>query len=287
MGTAPRKGFNLARSVGSAGTNGGLNAYKIASGYAVALGVGDPVKLTTDGTVIKAANSAGNLGVIRGIQYTDSQGDIKITKYWPASTTATNIEVLVGDNPLSTYHVQADGPIPEAVCFPGVMYAMNLSAADSATGRSTDTVNSIPVIVGDVDMSGYTTPVGDGSSTDADAFTIETTDPDNAAVTVTIATATTMTELLAAMTAVTGITATLDGTTGFLTIVTTDGYLINMVDTVGTFITDYFATASPFAAAGTKVVAIASSMVKVVSIPDRDNKVMEVALTLTDILADS
>lgn len=287
MGTAPRKGFNLARSVGSAGTNGGLNAYKIASGYAVALGVGDPVKLTTDGTVIKAANSAGNLGVIRGIQYTDSQGDIKITKYWPASTTATNIEVLVGDNPLSTYHIQADGPIPEAVCFPGVMYAMNLSAADSATGRSTDTANSIPFVVGDVDISAVTDLGAGGLGIDDnDAFTIKTTNPDNSAVTIVVVDGDGQAELLVKLNAVTGISAELNASSGFLEITTTDGYLITTVETVGNVITDLF-VATAHTAAGTKVVAIASSMVKVVSIPDRDNKVMEVALTLTDILADS
>lgn len=286
MATAPRKGFNLAKSIGSAGTNGGLNAYKIASGYATALGVGDPVKLTTDGTVIKATNAAGNLGVIRGIQYTDSQGDIKITKYWPASTTATEIEVLVEDNPLSTFHIQADGAIPEAVCFPGVMYAMNLSAADAATGRSTDTANSIPTVVGDVDIAASTDlPTDVAGITANDAFTIQTTNPDNSAVTIVLLAAEGTAELLVKLNAVDGILADTDGS-GFLRIATTDGYLITTVETVGNVITDLFAVAA-HTAAGTKVVAIASSMVKVVNVPDRDNKVMEVILTLTDILADS
>jgi len=286
MATAPRKGFNPAKKQGSACYNGGLNSAKIASGYATALGVGDPVKLTTDGTLIKATNAAGNLGVFQGVSYTDSVGDIKITKYWPASTTATNIEALVSDDALNTYTIVADGPIPEAVCFPGVMYAMNLSAADASTGRSTDTADSIPFITGDVDMSGYTTLVGDGVSTDADAFTIMTTDPDTTATTITIATATTLTEFLAALNAVSGIVAALNGSTGFLEIETDDGYLITTASTVGTPIADYF-VATSHTGAGTKVVAIASSMVKVISVPDRDNKVLEVILTLTDVLADS
>jgi len=287
MGTAPRKGFNLARTVGSTGTNAGLTAYKIATGYATALGVGDAVKLTTDGTVIKAANSAGNLGIIRSIQYTDTNGDIKITKYWPASTTATNIEVLVEDNPLNTYHVVADGPIPETIVYPGLMYAMNLTAADSATGRSQMTVNSIPTITGDVDLSAVVTLVGTvAGMADGDAFTIKTTNPANSAVTISIATATTKVAFLAALNAVTGISASVAAGTGFLTIQATDGYFITTVETAGNPITDLFAVAS-HTAAGTKAVAIGSSMVKVVSVPDRDNKVMEVALTLPAILADS
>jgi len=287
MGTAPRKGFNLARKVGGAPVSGGLNAYTIASEYATALGVGDSVKLHTDGTLIKGANSAGNLGVIAGIKYVNSLGEIKIDKYWPASTAATAIEVLVADDPLLTYHVTADGPIPEGVVFPGQMYAMNLSAANAATGRSTMTVDSIPTIVGDVDLSAVTTLVGTVAGMEnGDAFTIKTTNPANSAVTISIATATTKAQLLAALNAVDGIYAYVAATTGFLTIQTTDGYLITTASTSGAPIADLF-LATSHTAAGSKAVAIANSMVKVVSVPDRVNRVLEVALTLPSILADS
>lgn len=287
MGTAPRKGFNLARKVGGAPVSGGLNAYSIASGYSTALGVGDAVKLTTNGTIIKAANSAGNLGVLAGVKYKNSAGEIKIEKYWPASTTATEIEALVYDDPLLTYHVVADGPIPAGVFFPGQMYAMNLTAADSATGRSQMTVNTIPTIVGDIDLSAVTTLVGSVTGmADGDAFTIKTTNPANSAVTINIATATTKAQLLAALNAVPGIYAYVASGTGFLTIQSTDGYLITTASTSGAPVADLFADAA-HTAAGTKVVAITSAMVKVVSIPDRDNRVMEVALTSPSILADS
>lgn len=286
MGTAPRKGFNTARRVGSSPTAAGLNAYKIASGYATALAVGDAVKLTTDGTLIKAANSAGNLGVIAGIKYVNSSGEIKIDKYWPASTTATDIEVLVSDDPLQTYHVLADGPIPEAVCFPGVMYAMNLTAPDANTGRSQMTANTIPTITGDVDISAVDDLGAGGLGIDDnDAFTIKTTNPANSATTITIEDGDGYTELLAKLNAVTGISASLTGD-GYLQIQSTDGYLITTTAVTGAVIGDLF-VATSHTAAGTKVVAIASSMVKVVSVPDRDNKVMEVVLTLPSILADS
>ncbi len=274
MGTAPRKGFNLSRSVGSGTNSAGLTEYDVASSYGTALGAGDPMKIHTDGTLIKATNGADAIGIFEQVKYTNAQGEIKIDNYLPASTVSSDIKVLISDNPTNTYSVLADGTLAQAKV--GDIYAMNLSAADANTGRSTDTVNNIPIITGDVDMSGYTTPVGDGVSTNLDAFTLETTDPDNAAVTVEILTATTMTQLLAAMNAITGISAELDGTTGFLEISTTDGYLINMVDTVGTFITDYFVTASPFTAAGTKVVAANAGLVKVIKITDAANKQLEV-----------
>lgn len=287
MGTAPRLGFNLARKVGSAPHAGGLTEYKIASGYGTALAAGDPVQLTTDGTIIQAANNVGNLGVLHSVRYTTTDGIIHDTCYWPASTTATDITALVMDDPLITYLVKADGPIPEATCFPGAMYAMNLTAPDAATRRSQMTVNTIPTITGDVDLSSVTTIVGTVSgSSNGDAFTIKTTKPGATATTITISTGTTVTQLLAALNAVTGISASLASGTGFLQIQSTDGYYITTAETVGNPITDLFAVTS-HTAAGTKQVAIASSMVKVVSVPDRDNQVMEVALTLPGILADS
>ena len=289
MGTAPRKGFNKARKVGSAPDGMGLTPYAIATGYATALGVGDPVQLTSDGTIIQAANNVGNLGVFQGVTYTDSAGDVHITKYWPASQAATNIEALVSDDPLATYHVKADGPIPAAVVYPGLMYAMNLTAPSSSTGRSQMTVDSIPTITGDVDISAMADLV-DGAGVSglagSDAFTIKTTNPDNSNTTITITDPMTPAALVALIEAVPGITCEIEAGTGFLKIQSTDGYLITTASTVGTPITDLFAVTS-HTAAGTKAVAIANSMVKVVSVPDRDNYVLEVALTLPGILADS
>lgn len=289
MATAPRKGFNLARKVGSSAMAGGLTPYTIATGYATGLGVGDLVKLTTDGSIIKGTNSAGNLGVFQGVTYTDSLGNVKIEKQWPASTTATNIEALVSDDPLLTYHVKADGPIPAAVVYPGLMFAMNLDAVDTATGRSQMTVNTIPTITGDVDISAMTDLVDAGGVAGlagSDAFTIRTTNPANSATTITITDPMTPAALLALLNAVDGIEASIEAGTGFLKIQSTDGYLITTASTVGAPIADFF-TATSHTAAGTKAVSIASSAVKVVSIPDRDNYVMEVALTLPAILADS
>ena len=287
MGTAPREGFNLARSVGSGPMNGGLTEYDIASAYGTALGVGDLVKLTS-GKVNVGANSAGNLGVFRGVQYTDTEGNIKITKYWPASQVATDAKALVEDHPLNTYHVKADGPVPPSIFLPGLMYAMNLTAPDSATGRSQMTVDSIPTITGDVDISAMTDLVDAGGVAGlagSDAFTIKTT-AGEAATTITITDPMTPAALVALIEAVPNITAEIEAVTGFLKIQSTNGYPITTASTVGTPITDLFAVASHTAAGG-KNVAISASSVKLIKVVDEDNKVLEVALTLPAILADS
>jgi hypothetical protein len=265
-----------------------LTPYTIATGYATALAAGDPVQLSS-GTLVQGANNEGNLGVLHSVEYTDTAGNIHIDKYWPASTTATSINALVMDDPLATYLVKADGPIPAATVYPGLMYAMNLTAPSAVTGRSLMTVNTIPEIVGDVDISAMVDLVDAGGVpglAGGDAFTIETTDPANTPTTITITDPMTPAALLALLNAVPGIVATIAAGTGFLTIRTSDGYYITTASTIGTPIADFFVAAS-HTAAGTKAVAIASAMVKVVSAPDRDNRVLEVALTLPSILADS
>ncbi len=278
-------GFTPARKLGSGPDNKGVSPYKIASGYATALGVGDLVKLTTDGTLIKGANSAGNLGVLQSVEYTDSSGNIHIDKYWPASTTATAINCLVQDDPTATFLIKFDGPVPDAICFPGSLWALNLTAPTAATGRSNQTVDSIPTITGDVDITGQTDMGANLSGVDdADAFTIKTT-AGEAATTITIGTTETTATFLAQLNAVPNISATTNAS-GYLVIQSTNGYPITTVETVGNVITDMFAVAAHTAAGG-KTVAISSSAVKVVKVVDPDNYVVEVAMTLPGYLADS
>lgn len=275
MGTAPRKGFNPARMVGSGPGNGGLTSYTIATGYATAIGIGDPVKLHTDGTLIQATNDTANaIGIFQGCSYKNSLGEVKYG-YWPASQAATEIVALVMDHPNATYHVLAEGPIPNV--FKGNIFAMNLTAADANTGRSAMTVDTNYQITGDVDIDAMTDLGEDVTGLDdADAFTIKTTAGESA-TTITIAHLDGPAELLAKLNAVPNIVATLPAATGFLTITSTNGYPITTVETVGNPITDLFAVAS-HTAAGTRVVAASAGMVKVVSIPDVDNRVLEVVL---------
>jgi hypothetical protein len=136
MPTGTKKGFSAARNVGSGPDNKGLTPYAIASGYATALGMGDPVKLAADGTLQRATNDTANsIGVFQSVRYTDSQGNIVFSKMWPASTVATDIEALVIDNPFATFNIPADATIASVAV--GEIYAVNIANADAATGRST------------------------------------------------------------------------------------------------------------------------------------------------------
>lgn len=140
MATAPRKGFNPAKRVGSTTNNGGLTAYTIASGYATGIGVGDSVKLHTDGTIIKGVNAASNLGVFAGCSYVDSAGRLTYAKNWPASTVATEIVAWVIDDPFCTFYIPASTAVTSVL--PGQLYAVTITTPDTVTGRSTLVVDT-------------------------------------------------------------------------------------------------------------------------------------------------
>jgi hypothetical protein len=94
-------------------------AYVITSGYGVNIFSGDPVKLTDNG-VVQLGTSDGTrngtvagillLGIFAGVQYRDSNGRPVVSNYWPASTTGTEIQCYVYDDPETLFDVQYDNP---------------------------------------------------------------------------------------------------------------------------------------------------------------------------------
>jgi hypothetical protein len=94
-------------------------AYVITSGYGVNIFSGDPVKLTDNG-VVQLGTSDGTrsgtvggillLGIFAGVQYRDSNARPVVSNYWPASTTGTEIQCYVYDDPETLFDVQYDNP---------------------------------------------------------------------------------------------------------------------------------------------------------------------------------
>jgi hypothetical protein len=86
-----------------------LAEYAIASAYNTNIFTGDLVELHTDGTITVGAAAQTNIvGVFDGCYYVNSDGEPKWSKYWPASTTATDIAAFVIDDPDMLYEVQED-----------------------------------------------------------------------------------------------------------------------------------------------------------------------------------
>lgn len=271
MPTGVKKGLNPSRKVGSAPDSRGLTEYSIASGYAVSLAIGDPVKLTTDGTLIRATNGADAIGVFAGVTYTNSSGEIKIDRYWPASTTATDIKALVVDDPFVTFDVKGDGPIP--LVQPGDIFALNLTDPTASTKSSNITAKVMAEVTGNVALPTSGAMVGSVSGmADGDTFTIKTSNADSA-TTISIATATTTAQMLAALNAVSGILATVTAD-NYINIVATNGYDLVLAAGTGAPLTDMGLTA----ATHSEVVAANAGLVKVVKVKDAANYQMEVVL---------
>ena len=280
MATAPRKGLNKARRLGSAPDNAGLSEYKIASGYGTALGAGDLVKITTDGTIIRGTNAAYNIGVLHSVHYYDAATKRIIDSgYWPASQTSPQpITCLVMDDPSATYHVKCSSPLGDMVV--GDFYPMALNTPDAATMRSTMLLNNTATRTGTLAVTGTNNAALAGLANN-DTFSVSTS-VNTTPVVITIVTNQTPAQLLALLNAVPGISASLNGS-NYLVLTATDGGDIILADGTGTPLTD----SNLIGAAGTitPVVAKNASAVKVVSIVDVDNRVVEVALTNDELRA--
>lgn len=114
--------------------------YPIATGYATAIGEGDPVALISDGTITVAAAAARVLGVFRGVSYTAADGSQVYTNRWPASTAATNIKADVIDDPMVTFRVQSGGTPTSANV--GELADHVTGTPSAFTGTSTAYLNS-------------------------------------------------------------------------------------------------------------------------------------------------
>ena len=87
------------------------NSYPLASAYASDIFTGDAVVLTSGKLAVATAASTKILGIFGGCQYTEGNGDVKFSSYWPASTATLGSVDAVGyvyDDPGIIYRVQTD-----------------------------------------------------------------------------------------------------------------------------------------------------------------------------------
>ena len=63
----------------------------IPSGYSTNLLKGQPVALNTSGVIIAATAGSAFQGAFAGVEFTDTTGRRRVSNYWPASTTGTDI----------------------------------------------------------------------------------------------------------------------------------------------------------------------------------------------------
>jgi hypothetical protein len=143
-------------------------AYVIASAYAVNIFAGDPVKLT-DAGVIQLGTSDGTrsgtvdgvtlLGIFAGVQYRDSNGKPVVSNFWPASTTATEIQAFVYDDPETLFDVEYVNPSSGTTVQTAVGEECDWTVAtpggSTATGLSNTYLTAIQSTSGQFQITGF------------------------------------------------------------------------------------------------------------------------------------
>jgi hypothetical protein len=79
----------------------------IASAYDTAIGVGDPVALIGDGSIVQCAANVRVLGIFDGVQYIDVNSNVVFTNRWTADAVATEIKANVVSDPMVTFEVES------------------------------------------------------------------------------------------------------------------------------------------------------------------------------------
>ena len=110
-------GLKPVGELGSGYNTSGTTEYSIASGASGNIFSGDLVKMANTGTILVAAAGDQALGVFRGCKYTDSNGDVIYSAYWPDGTVSSDAVAFVVDDPNALFEVQsaATGSVVQTV----------------------------------------------------------------------------------------------------------------------------------------------------------------------------
>ena len=126
--------------------------YRIASGYDTSIGWGDPVTLLGTGRNIArgTAASAPFVGVFYGVTWTATNGEPKLSRYWPADTVtlgSADAVAMVVDDPFAVFEVQADEDVVEADI--GQHADLVFGTVDTVTGNGKVELDSSDIGTGD------------------------------------------------------------------------------------------------------------------------------------------
>jgi len=115
--------------------------YKIAANYNTALYTGQAVAAVTAGGIASCAAGGVVLGVFYGVSYTDpTTGKPTWSKYYPASTNASDLKAMVYDDPYIVFEAQHDGTGTAALNFASGNFVG--TSGSTATGQSTQELDT-------------------------------------------------------------------------------------------------------------------------------------------------
>lgn len=113
----------------------------ITSGYSSNILKGQPVVYGTTanggtlGTVIPAAATGAVTGAFAGVEFTDTTGRRRVSNYWPASTTGTNIIAYFYNDLNIVYEIQSDATMAQTSIGNEYNFS-NITAGSTTTGLS-------------------------------------------------------------------------------------------------------------------------------------------------------
>lgn len=118
----------------------------ITSGYSTAILKGQAVQYSPNAGVIlpvldASTNSGKVAGAFAGVEWTDTTGRRRVSNYWPASTSGTNIVAYFYNDPLIVYEIQADGPVAQTAIGNEANFS-NFTAGSTTTGLSQMTLSA-------------------------------------------------------------------------------------------------------------------------------------------------
>lgn len=104
----------------------------ITSGYATNILKGQPVKIdVSTGAIVVAAAGDAFVGCFAGVEFTDTTGRRRVSNYWPASTSATEIVAYFYSDPAIVYEIQTNATIAQTAI--GQEYDLASTTAGSTT----------------------------------------------------------------------------------------------------------------------------------------------------------
>ena len=109
----------------------------IASGYATNILKGQPVKIdVTTGQIVVAAAGDAFVGCFAGVEFTDTTGRRRVSNYWPASTSGTEIVAYFYSDPAIVYEIQTNATLAQTSIGQEYDLASTTAPATVTTGLS-------------------------------------------------------------------------------------------------------------------------------------------------------
>jgi len=141
--TAAPYGLRPINLIGGQVFAGSTRLIPITSAYSTNIFYGDIVAIATNGTIVKVTNvgtnadpfPAGTVGVFLGCTYTDPNLKYKLqNQYWPASTSASDAQAYVCDDPDALFQIQANGAVAQSLLASN--FGVVQTAGSTTTGDS-------------------------------------------------------------------------------------------------------------------------------------------------------